>query len=412
MEYKYGLLGKKLSHSFSPMLHKDFGGYEYGLFEKEENEVEDFILNGGFKAINVTIPYKKTVVPYMDELSDIAKRIGSVNVVVRREDGSLYGNNTDYFGLKYLIKRHEVSVEGKKVLILGNGGAAPTVRVLMEDLGASEIVIISRSGENNYENIYLHHDAQVIVNTTPLGMYPKNGESAINPADFKQCESIVDIIFNPLKTKLLLEAEKCGIKVVNGIDMLVAQAAAGCEDFIGKKVSSEKIEAECDLLKSKVENIVLIGMPGSGKTYVGTLLAQNLGREFYDSDVEYNNVFGTTPAEDITANGEEFFRKRETEIISSLSKKSGIVLSTGGGVVTRPENLDYLRQNGAIVYIKRNVGLLATEGRPLTAAKSREVLFAERKALYEGWADYTINNNDYDESIKECAKLAERCGWK
>ena len=283
MKYNYGLLGEKLSHSYSKTIHTSFGLYSYELIEVSKDKVDDFLKEKNFKGLNVTIPYKQTVIPYCDELSDAAKKIGSVNTIVKREDGSLYGDNTDYFGFLYMAKRAGISFENKKVIILGSGGTSKTASAAVSDNGGKPI-IISRSGENNYNNLYLHRDADVIINTTPVGMYPNNFSSAIELKDFPSCEGVIDVIYNPNKTRLILEAEKRGIKNTGGLIMLSAQAKKAAEIFTGKALSDELIEKVYKELKKSNLNITLVGMPGCGKSSLGKAVSKELSRKFIDID--------------------------------------------------------------------------------------------------------------------------------
>ena len=262
----YGLLGRTLGHSFSPQIHKSLGGYSYELFEVEPENLKGFFENTALKGFNVTIPYKKDVIKYCSSLSDAAQKTGSVNTIVRNPDGSFAGHNTDYYGLDYLIRSAGFEVSGAKIIILGNGGVSGTVRQLMNDRGASEVVTISRKGEENYENISRHYDAEFVINTTPVGMYPDNGRAVIDVTEFKNCKGLVDLIYNPIKTRIVMDAENMGIPAEGGLKMLVAQAAGACELFLGRKISDELIEAEYMRILRQVENIILIGMPGCGKS--------------------------------------------------------------------------------------------------------------------------------------------------
>lgn len=393
---KCGLLGKKLGHSFSPMIHKKLGDYEYSLFEKEEDEIENFIKNGDFDGINVTIPYKRTVIPYLDEISDVAKKAGSVNTIVRRSDNSLYGDNTDVYGFMAMVRHADIDVAGAKVLILGSGGASGAVKTALEEMKATP-VIISRSGENNYDNLYLHRDAKVIVNTTPLGMYPGNGEAAVDLSDFPNCCGVLDLIYNPLRTKLILQAEKLGIRYSNGLYMLVSQAVRSAELFLGKY--GEKVVFEDDKtdeiyseLTKKLTNLVLIGMPGSGKSFMARKLSKENGMEIIDTDEEITVRYKRTPEEIINEDGENSFRKLETEVLKDVTKKNGVIISTGGGVVTREENYDLLHQNGKIIWIKRDLSKLSTKGRPLSQRDGIEKLYSQREPLYRKFADCEMDN--------------------
>ena len=392
-----GLIGKKLSHSFSPEIHNLFGDHRYDLFEMEEDAVGDFLKNHPFDALNVTIPYKKTVMPFLDGISDEARRIGAVNTVIRRPDGSLWGENTDYFGFSYLLSRFGVSLKGKKVLVLGSGGASATAVAVLRDRGA-ETVVVSRTGENSYENLDRHKDAAVVVNTTPVGMYPNNLCAPLSLALFPNLVFVADMIYNPKKTALLLEAEKKGIAFANGLLMLVAQAARAVTLFTGKEISDGEIDAVSEKVSRDMENIVLIGMPSAGKTTVGKSLAAMTGRHFVDSDEVFSERIGISPAEFIEKNGESAFREEETRVLSEIAKESGCVIATGGGVVTRAENKDILRQNGVTVWLMRDIGNLSDKGRPLSQGKDAiKRLYEERKSLYEDFADvrYEVDETDF-----------------
>lgn len=393
-----GLLGAKLGHSFSPQIHKQLGDYSYLLFEKSEEELCDFLAHGDFDAINVTIPYKKTVIPYLAELSDEARRIGSVNTVVRRADGSLAGYNTDYFGFAHLVAKSGVSVEGKSAVILGNGGASLTVRTVLSDLKAKSVTVISRSGEDNYTNLSKHSDAQIIVNTTPVGMYPNNGAAAIRLSDFPNCEAVLDLIYNPARTALVLEADRLGIPSIGGLPMLVAQAKQASELFTGTVIDDSVIDGITAKILSETENIILIGMPGSGKSTVGKLVAEKLGREFIDTDEEIlRRERESGKGRDIPAifaeEGEAGFRKLESAVIHDVGKLSGKVIATGGGVVTKYENYPSMKQNGKIFFIDRSPDLLETDGRPLSQSKGVAALYEARLPLYNGMCDFKISNN-------------------
>ena len=389
---KCGLLGGKLSHSYSPQIHAHLGTYSYHLFEKSKEELDTFLRTADFDAINVTIPHKKDVIPYCAKLSDTAKRLGAVNTVVKQADGTLLGHNTDYFGFETMVKKSGLNVCGKKVLVLGSGGAAQTAIAVLQDNGAT-VVVISRSGENHYENLQNHADANLIVNCTPVGMYPNNGISSVDLDLFPKLEGVLDMIYNPARTKLLLDAEARGLTAMNGLLMLVAQAKESAEWFTATPVADERIEQIHFLLRQQMENIILIGMPGSGKSTVGALLAQSMGKEFIDADAYLAEKAGRSIPEIFATDGEEMFRKLETETLSELGKRSGIVLATGGGCVTRPENYAHLHQNGTIFCIHRDLALLDTAGRPISQSKKLTDLYAVRKPLYEQFADHHIDNN-------------------
>ena len=388
-----GLLGKKLSHSYSPQIHKHLGDYSYELFEKQPEEIADFLKYGNFTGINVTIPYKKDVIPYCDELTECAKSLGAVNTIVRRPDGTLIGHNTDYFGFQYMVGKTNLTVAGKKVLVLGSGGASATAVAVLQKLGA-KIVVISRSSENNYNNLNLHSDAAIIVNATPVGMYPNAGTSPVDLDLFPNLEGVLDIIYNPARTKFLMDAEKRGIVTENGLSMLVAQAKEAAEWFTGNKINNSVIEKIYASLRTEMENIVLIGMPGCGKSTVGRRIAELTGKQFVDADTEITNTAGISVPEIFTREGEAGFRKRETDVPAQLGQRSGLVIATGGGCVTRKENYPLLHQNSTIYWIQRDIHALSTDGRPLSQTGKLEQMWQVRRPLYDSFADYIIDNND------------------
>ena len=388
---KCGLLGRKLQHSYSPQIHKHLGDYSYELFEKEPEEIKDFLLHGDFSGINVTVPYKQTVIPFLDELSPLAQKLGAVNTIIRT-GGKLVGHNTDFFGFHAMVKISGLDVRGKKVLVLGSGGASHTAEAVLKEMG-SNAVIISRSCENNYQNLHLHKDASVIVNTTPVGMYPKNGTSPVDLGLFPDLEGVLDMIYNPARTQLLLDAEKRGITAVNGLLMLVAQAKESAEWFTGTHIKDDVISSIHRMLRRQMENIILIGMPGSGKTTVGKLVAEKLGKPFVDADEEIVRLAGKSIPEIFAQDGESAFRDWETSVLSALGKESGLVIATGGGCVTRKSNYPLLHQNGTIFCLQRDLSKLAVDGRPLSQANKLEALYHTRKPLYEAFADFMVDND-------------------
>lgn len=388
---KCGLLGRTLGHSYSPQIHSKLGAYDYALFEKEPDEIEDFLKNGDFSGLNVTIPYKKTVMEYLDEVSPTAARLGAVNTIVRK-NGRLIGHNTDYFGFRSMVAESRLAVQGKKVLVLGSGGASNTAVAVLKELGAIPIVI-SRSGQNNYGNLRLHADAAVIVNATPVGMYPQVGVSAVDLSMFSRLEGVMDIIYNPARTKLLLDAESRGITAINGLWMLVAQAKESAEWFTGSSISDELISIIHRQLRRQMENIVLTGMPGSGKTTVGKLLAEATGKRFTDADEAIVQKAGM-PIPDIFAHqGEAGFRSIETAVLAELGKCSDLVIATGGGCVTRDENYPLLHQNGVIFCLDRDISSLPTDGRPLSQTERLSEMYRIRKPMYDRFADFHIDSN-------------------
>ena len=403
---KCGLLGEKLGHSYSPQIHSMLADYEYKLFEKSPEELEDFLKSGEFDGLNVTIPYKKSVMPYCAELSPTAAQIGSVNTIVRRSDGSLYGDNTDALGFENLIVHNGIGVKGKKALVLGTGGASVTAQAVLKNLGASEVVVISRKGEDNYENIAKHADAEIIANTTPVGMYPNNGKAAVDLTQFPELSGVLDVVYNPARTALLLQAEKLCIPCAGGLYMLVSQAKRSCELFTGNSIPDSEIDRIERVLSHQMQNIVVIGMPGSGKTAVSTMLAERLGRKIFDTDTIVSEKAGVTIPEIFAAQGEVGFRKLETEATAEVGKLSGNIISTGGGVVTVADNYELLHQNGVIVWIERDTNKLARDGRPISLSSDLNELYAARLPLYERFADIKADNNgDINDTVNAIMEM-------
>lgn len=397
-----GLLGEKLGHSYSPAIHNMLGGYSYRLFERKPAEVEDFLRNGQWNGLNVTIPYKKTVFPYMDSVSDAAQAVGSINTIVKKPDGAMFGDNTDVYGFREMLRHSGIRISGAKVLVLGSGGASAAVTYVLRSEGAIP-VIISRSGENNYDNLALHADAEVIVNTTPLGMYPNNGASAVDLTCFPKCRGVLDVVYNPARTALLLQAEKLGIAAENGLYMLVAQAARSSERFTGIPVPGEKTEAIYRTLSGSLQNLILIGMPGCGKSTVARKLGELTGRRVLDSDEAITKHYHATPEELIRTKGEAAFRDMEHEVLTELGKESGAIISTGGGAVTRKDNYPALHQNGIILWLRRDVEQLATDHRPLSQQTSPAKLYAIRRPMYEAFADrsYEVEEQTAERILEE-----------
>ena len=388
---KCGLLGRKLGHSYSPQIHRQLGDYTYELFEKEPEELKNFLKFGDFTGINVTVPYKKEVIPYLDQLTPQAKRLGAVNTIVRR-DGRLIGHNTDHFGFETMLRSAGLTVSGKKALVLGSGGASNTVVAVLEAAGATAIVI-SRSGENNYQNLHLHADASLIVNTTPLGMYPNVGISPVDLHLFPQLEGVLDVIYNPARTQLLLDAEQLGLTACNGLLMLVAQAKEAAEWFTETNISDEKIPTIHAALARQMENIILVGMPGCGKSTIGKKLAETCGKDFVDADAFIVDKAGKSIPNIFAESGEDGFRVIETQVLAELGKQSGLVIATGGGCVTRECNYPLLHQNGTIFWLTRALEKLPIQGRPLSQITRMEDMYKIRKPLYEAFCDHTINND-------------------
>ena len=394
-----GLLGEHLSHSYSPQIHADLGDYSYDLFEISPENLPNFLKIGDFDALNVTIPYKKAVMPYCAEISETARRMGCVNTLVRRADGTLYGDNTDCDGFAWLLQREGGIAAGEKALVLGSGGASGTAQAVLRALGA-EVIEISRSGENNYVNYTTHSDAVLLVNATPVGMYPNNGESLVDLGKLPRLRCVLDMVYNPSRTKLLLDAEARGVHYENGLPMLVAQAKRAAEIFTGNKIADKVCERILCKLNKQMQNIILIGMPGCGKSTIGHLLAQTLGREFIDADAEIVSHIGDIPTF-FAQHGEARFREVETEVLRELGKRSACVIATGGGCVTREENYPLLHQNGIIVRISRELSALPTHGRPISQSTALADLFAVRDPMYRRFADVEIQNNANPEAAVE-----------
>ena len=389
---EYGLLGERLGHSFSPQIHRDLAGYDYQLLPTPPEAVEDLFARRAFQGLNVTIPYKRTVMPLCDEIDPRAAAIGAVNTVVN-QNGRLTGYNTDIDGFLYMARRAGVDMAGKKVVILGSGGTSRTARAAAGELGAREIITVSRHGEDNYQNLSRHADAQVLVNTTPVGMYPNWGQSPVSLESFPALEGVLDVVYNPLRTALLLQAEERGLPRSCGLPMLVAQAKRAAELFTGQNIDDSRAEAVLHGLRGQLTSIVLIGMPGCGKTTVGRALAGKLGRTFVDLDEEIVRRAGTSIPEIFAREGEAGFRERESALVREFGERTGLVVSTGGGVVTRRENYIPLKQNGLLLHLRRDPAALPTDGRPLSQATAPEELWRRRAPLYAAFADGEIDNN-------------------
>ncbi len=400
-----GLLGRKLSHSYSPQIHAYLGDYAYSLFEVEPENIESFLKNTDFVGINVTIPYKKAVILYCQKLTDVAQRLGAVNTIFRNTEGLLVGHNTDYFGFLFMVQKSGLQLQGKKVLVLGSGGASNTAVAVMEQLGA-QVTVISRTGENNYTNLQKHADTSVIVNATPVGMYPNNGISPVDLGLFPLLEGVLDMVYNPARTRLLQDAEARGLVTLNGLWMLIAQAKEAAQWFTGRKIDDQFISSIYESLHKQMQNIVLIGMPGCGKSTIGKVLATQYNRIFIDADSEIEGRAGCSIPEIFQSGGEEEFRRIETAVLSDLTKISGCVIATGGGCVTKLENYPLLHQNSMIIWLQKDISTLPTEGRPLSQSTRLQDMYQIRKPLYQQFADYTVSNDGtVEETLEQIRRL-------
>lgn len=384
------LIGRKLGHSLSPEIHEYLGSYRYELHELEPEELDDFFAKREFRGLNVTIPYKKDAAGFCDEMSEAAKRIGCVNTVVRRADGTLFGDNTDYFGFSYMAQQAGISFAGKKTLVLGSGGASLTARTVAADMGAREVVVISRTGDNNYENIGVHADADIIVNCTPVGMFPNNGARIVDLDMFPRLTGVLDMIYNPARTPLILDADKRGIKCANGLSMLVAQAAKSAEYFRVNENVKPDIQKIVNEISARQKNIVLVGMPACGKSTIGRQLARDLGRRFIDTDEMIVERAGKTIPQIFAEDGEARFRDIEAECVCEAGRGAGAVIATGGGAILRRENREALKGNSTVVFLERPLNELSKAGRPLSQKTAAAEMYRQRLPLYLDAADLTV----------------------
>lgn len=397
----YGLLGRTLGHSYSPFIHQSMGLEDYRLIEVEPEELKTFLRREDLGAVNVTIPYKIAAMKLCDTLSETAAAIGSVNTIVRKRDGSLFGHNTDAFGFHYMAAQAGISFAGRKTVILGGGGASLTAQYITRKEGAKEVVVVDLDREDNYDNIDRHYDGEIIINATPVGMFPQNGRSLIDLKQFKRCVGVLDMIYNPRRTALLLAAEERGIPHSDGLPMLVAQAKAAEEAFFDTTIDDEEIPKILSLLRRETENIVLIGMPGCGKTTVGNALAKLTGKKRIDIDEEIVKATGKTIPEIFESRGEGAFRQLEREKISEAGSLSGKIIMTGGGAVKEESNYPSLHQNGRIYHLQRDTASLTREGRPLSAHADLAAMKQEREPLYRRFRDIETDNNGAPEETAE-----------
>lgn len=392
---EYGLIGEKLGHSYSPMIHARLADYRYELREIAPDKLRDFLLARDFKGLNVTIPYKQAVLPYCAELSNVAREVGCVNTLVVRPDGSLFGHNTDIGGFIHMLRRADIDPKGCKAAVLGSGGTSLTARTALKHLGAGEIIVVSRKGPVDYDALYaMHADVEILVNTTPVGMYPKNGVSAVDLSRLPRLRGVADVVYNPEKTALILDAQARGIPAVSGLTMLVAQAREAAESFAGHSIPAGRVDSIVGEIKSQTLNLVLTGMPGCGKSTLGQRVAEALNRSFVDCDAEIVRRAGMSVPEIFAQFGENHFRALETEVLEDVCRGSGQVISTGGGAILRPENVRAMRQNGRVCFIRRPIENLPRNGRPLSASEDAVAkLWAERRDKYVSSSDFTIDND-------------------
>ncbi len=402
-QVRFGLLGRTLGHSWSPAIHAQLGSTPYTLFEREPEDVEAFVRKGSWQGLNVTIPYKRRAYELADVRSDRAQRLGVANTLVRRPDGSVYADNTDLAGFAWMLdsfcKRALGGPAGqvlseKPVIVLGSGGASQAVQAALGDCGA-RVSVISRKGEDNYQNLVDRHaDAVLVVNTTPVGMYPKCPASPLTDEQFRglaALKGVVDVVYNPQRTGICLQAERAGLPYESGLSMLVGQACRSSEQFLDTTFADERIVELTNLIRQKSGNVYFIGMPGVGKTSAARSLSRLLGRPFIDLDDAVHVAAGITASDYITQHGEDAFRKLESEVTAQYGAKSGLIVACGGGIVTRERNYDLIHQNGTIVLLRRPLDQLSTKGRPLSKSRGVESLAKERGPLYEQWADLAID---------------------
>lgn len=400
---KYGLIGEKLGHSFSKEIHEKLGRYEYELKELRPDELESFIKAADFEGINVTIPYKEDVIPYLDELSDLAAKAGAVNTIVNK-DGRLTGYNTDIGGMKLLFERLGVDMKGRTVLIAGSGGTSKTALTLAEEFGAEKAVRVSRSGREEavtYEKAYSDYkDADILINTTPLGMYPDVDGAAFDIDEFEHIEGVIDAVYNPLRSALVRTARDRGIPAEGGLYMLVAQAMLAAGKFTGDPVSADETDRIYEEILRDKSNLVLIGMPGSGKTSYGSIISEKHGREIIETDDEVVKAAGMEISDIFEKYGEKYFRDLESEVIKKASLEGSKIISTGGGAILRKENVDALSMNGTLIFLNRPLEeIMPTEDRPLANDREKiKELYTERLPIYMAAADSVVDLSGWNES--------------
>ena len=393
MTMEYGLIGERLGHSYSPPIHRIFGDYDYQLYPMDREQLRETLKNRDFKGLNITIPYKKDVLPFCDVISDTVRAVGSANTLYFRE-GKLHAENTDLPGMLYMLDRAGISLTGRKAVILGSGGTSLTAQAACRARNAASCIVVSRSGPVTYEDLYANHaDAEIIINATPVGMYPHNLVSPVDIARFPRLRGVADVIYNPAKTALLLDAEEARVPCADGLWMLAAQAWHAARLFLNRDIAEEKVERAYSAVRKECLNLVLVGMPGSGKSTLARLAAEKTGRRFIDLDAEIEKRWGPIP-EIFKNRGEAAFRDMEREMAKEFGKESGCVIAAGGGAVLRKENVRALRQNAAVAWVRRPTEQLSMEGRPLsTGPEALRRMEETRAPLYRACADYEVFNN-------------------
>ncbi|MCL2530908.1 MAG: shikimate kinase [Oscillospiraceae bacterium] len=395
---QFGLIGRHLGHSYSPEIHKRLHGHDYQLVPMEPQQLPAFFARRDFAGINVTIPYKVEAFHACDALGETARRAGCVNTIVKRPDGTLFGDNTDLAGFQFMLRRAGIDLTGKHVLILGAGGASQTVQLACADAQAASVTIADKDDSKHCPQ------AEVLINTSPVGMYPHADNTPVDLRDYPNLRAVADLIYNPSRTRLLQQAEKLGLVCINGLSMLVAQAAAAAELFLQQKIADEHAAQVLHSLNADLQNWVLVGMPGCGKSTIGLDLAQRSGRSFVDIDHEIAQRTGTTPADIIRQQGEPAFRDIESQVITDLSAQTGLVIATGGGAVLRESNRQALRQNARVLWIQRANANLARDGRPLSV--DLDDLYRTREPAYQDAADVAITHNEDWDAVKQAAWAA------
>ena len=399
---KFCLIGKKLGHSYSKVIHAK-QGLDYSLVEVLESELKEF-LNRGYDGFNVTIPYKKDIIPFLDEVDSDALKIGAVNTVINK-NGKFMGYNTDVYGMEYALKRAKIDLKGKSVLILGTGGTSLTANAVCSRAGAKSVAFVSRNGEINYQNCY-EQKVDIIINTTPVGMYPNQEQSPVDLQRFSSVEGVFDCIYNPIRTNLILQAEKMGLKCSGGLPMLVAQGLKAEEIWLETKIDESRYEEILNEILNEKRNIVLIGMPSSGKTTVANLLSKRTGKEVVDTDDLVFLNEGKKPSEIIQSLGEPTFRDKESVAVKMASEKNGVIIATGGGAILREENVSLLKKNGYVIYLERDLSKLVDDDRPLSKNGAISRLFEQRKPIYESVCDKKVSNNgEIEQTVKEILSL-------